>query len=373
MMETFKNMVNFCIRIGLEENITTLRKFSSLHYKDLDRFEIQSYYKLTAISQAMGRLAQMKNSIRRGKKSKPPYINKLYLISCYRFKINGMLMSIPIGNRSYSNILLNQHTVSKLSEGGIEPRSFVITPKLLSICIKKKVNEIKYENVIGIDRNLRNITVGNEKLVTFYNTNKLLSIKENTSHVIASFKRNDFRVKRFYQRKFGNRRTRRVQQFLHKISKDVVNNAVETKSMIIFEDLKGIRKLYRKGNGQGNKYRRRLNSWSFYELQRQIEYKAKWEGIPVIFVDPKCTSKLCPICGDRIQEDRQNRRKLWCSNCKRSMDRDVVASMNIAYKGRSRFILPRGGTVEAMKRNMEMPLILRVDVSKSNQKIRQNQ
>ncbi len=66
--------------------------------------------------------------------------------------------------------------------------------------------------------------------------------------------------------------------------------------MIVFEDLNGIRKLYRKGNGQGNKFRRKLNSWSFYELQRQIEYKADWEGIPVRFVDPKCTSKLCPIC-----------------------------------------------------------------------------
>ena len=58
LMETFKEMVNFCIKIGLQENISTLKKFSSLHYKDLSQFEIQSKYKLTAMSQAMGRLAQ---------------------------------------------------------------------------------------------------------------------------------------------------------------------------------------------------------------------------------------------------------------------------------------------------------------------------
>ncbi|WP_425340041.1 zinc ribbon domain-containing protein [Nitrosopumilus ureiphilus] len=61
------------------------------------------------------------------------------------------------------------------------------------------------------------------------------------------------------------------------------------------------------------------------------------DGIPVVFVDPKRTSKLCPICGNRIQEYRQNRRKLLCTDCGKSMDRDVVASMNIAHKAWSRF------------------------------------
>ncbi len=136
--------------------------------------------------------------------------------------------------------------------------------------------------------------------------------------------------------------------------------------MIVFEDLKGIRKLYRKGNGQGNKYRRRLNSWSFYEFQRQVEYKASWNGVPVKYIDPKRTSQLCPICGDRLQEDRFHRRKLLCTNCKKSMDRDVIASMNIAYKGWSRFCHPRGLSDEAMKGNVGyvQPLILGVDGSK---------
>jgi hypothetical protein len=48
------------------------------------------------------------------------------------------------------------------------------------------------------------------------------------------------------------------------------------------------------------------------------------------------------------------------------MDRDVIASMNIAYKGWSRFCHPGGLLVEAMNGNVEylQPLILRVDGSK---------
>jgi len=370
MMKIFRQMVNHCIKIGLENNCSTLKKLSMLSYHTLNEYHIQSKYKLTAISQAAGRLAQMKRDIRKDKNPKSPFVSKPYLVSCYGFKVNGMLLSIPIGDRNYNHILLNQHTISQLSEEKITPRSFTITPHSLSISIRKEIQEIECDGVIGIDRNLRNITIGNNNSVTIYKTNKLLSIKENTSHVLASFKRLDIRVKKHFQKRLGNRRTRRTQQHLHIISKDIVRNAVDSKSMIVLEDLKGIRKLYRKGNGQGKKYRRRLNSWSFYELQRQIEYKARWVGIPVRFVDPKRTSKLCPACGDRIQEDKLHIRKLWCSNCKKSMDRDIVASLNISYKGWSRFCHPRGLLGEAMKGNVDwnnifiQPLILRVDGSK---------
>lgn len=366
MMDTFKEMINHCIKIGLENNVTSMKKLSLISYNELSGYDIPSYYKLTAISYAAGRLAQMKRSIKKGRNPKAPFVKKPFITSCYEFKINCMLLSIPIINRNKILVLLNRHTISEISKEGIEPRSFTITQDSLSICIRKQVQPITPQNVIGIDRNLRNVTIFDGKAPVMYKTNKILSIKENTSHVLSSFKRLDVRVKKHYQKRLGTRRSRRTQQFLHKISKDIVSRAANSKAIILFEDLKGIRTLYRKGNGQGKKYRRKLNSWSFYELQRQIQYKAAWEGIPVKYVDPRRTSKLCPVCGDRIQEDRQNRRKLLCSNCGKSMDRDVVASMNIFYKGWSRLCHPRELSSEAMRGNADnfQPLILRVDGSK---------
>ncbi|MEM3064726.1 MAG: transposase [Candidatus Nitrosotenuis sp.] len=352
MMDTFKDMVNHCIRIGLENNCSTMKKLSMLSYHQLENYPILSYYKLTAISQAAGRLAQMKKDIKRGRKVTSPFVRKPYLVSCYGFKINGMLLSFLISGRNYANILLNRHTEKILSNKTLEPRSFTITPTALSISVRKEVQEIKPESVIGIDRNLRNITISTPTQPIMYRTNKILSIKENSQFVRASFRRNDRRVKNRFYTKIRGRQTRRASQYLHKISKGIIQNAKESKSAMVFEDLRGIRKLYKKGNGQGNKYRRKLNSWSFYEFQRQVEYKAAWEGIPVCYIDPKRTSKLCPVCGRSLQEDRQNCRKLWCSNCGRLMDRDVVASMNIAYKGWPRFTHPGGLSAEAMKGNV---------------------
>lgn len=131
-------------------------------------------------------------------------------------------LSFPVAKSEFVNIVLNLHTVQKLSEKGVEPRSFVITSNSLSISVRREVEEIRCNNVIGIDRNLRNITISTQSGPVMYKTGKLLSIKENTMHVIAAFKRNDRRTKnKFYSQK-KNRRTRRVQQFLQRYQKTLL-------------------------------------------------------------------------------------------------------------------------------------------------------
>ncbi|MEO9308761.1 MAG: hypothetical protein ABI337_00520 [Nitrososphaera sp.] len=68
MMGTFKDMVNHCIRIGLENNCSTMKKLSLLSYHTLKDYQIQSKYKLTAISQAAGKLAQMKKTLKKAER-----------------------------------------------------------------------------------------------------------------------------------------------------------------------------------------------------------------------------------------------------------------------------------------------------------------
>lgn len=81
MMETFRQMVNDCLRVGLANNVSTMKKLSNLSYPLLARYNIVSYYKLNAISKAAGMLASRKKSLRRGYLTKDPYMRKPCLIS----------------------------------------------------------------------------------------------------------------------------------------------------------------------------------------------------------------------------------------------------------------------------------------------------
>ena len=124
----------------------------------------------------------------------------------------------------------------------------------------------------------------------------------------------------------------------------------------MLEDIKGIRRLYTRGNGQGGEFRGKMNSWSFGEAQRQVEYKAKWKGVTVIHLtrgETSGTTKECARCGERLQvaqrQDMNRGRQLWCPRCGRWVDRDVNAVTNQSRRGLLRFgsSLPNGAKGEA--------------------------
>jgi putative transposase len=364
-MQEYRGMTNDAIRIGIaNNNLSNLKKLSKLTYKEFKvRYRnVPSCYKLCAISKAAGILTSRKKSINRGYPTKDPYVKRSLLVSCYGIKItaDGKLR-IPIAHRKYEFISLNKHTQKILeSDKSLVVRSFTLTEKSLSLCIMKEVPEIvDIKSAIGIDRNLRNLCVGNQSKVTYYDMSKVVEIGETTKDIVRSFKRNDVRVRQGIASKYGRRRKARIGNILNKISKDVVERAFENKQAIIFEDIRYIRSMYRRGNYQGKRYRRQMNNnWQYGEIKRQTEYKAQRMGVPVIHLtksDTRGTSSNCYICGELLQSSRDKPRQLWCRKCKRWFDRDLVGVMNISYRGWVRFAqshnLLKGAGREAMKWN----------------------
>lgn len=115
----------------------------------------------------------------------------------------------------------------------------------------------------------------------------------------------------------------------HTIAKSVIDVAVKNNVGIIkMEDLSGINK------NTNNVF---LKSWSYYQLQTDIQYKAKVEGITIEWVQPKNTSITCPTCGNVDKENRSSEDvtkfscvSLDCKDYNKKKDADVVAAENIS-------------------------------------------
>ena len=71
----------------------------------------------------------------------------------------------------------------------------------------------------------------------------------------------------------------------------------------------------------------------FRNFRRQIEYKAKWNNIPVILADRFFpSSKLCSCCG-MIKKDLKLSDRIYQCDCGNIIDRDYQASLNLKKYG----------------------------------------
>jgi len=367
MLDQFNQMLNECVRIGLTENVTSLKSLSTKAYNQLATYDVMSYYKLCAISKATGILRNYRKARSKNPKTKQPYARRQQLTTCYGFKIKmieGALL-LPFKPKQPLPIPLNTHVLRVLSEPGIQIRSVTLTDQRLSICYAKEAEPIQPRGLIAIDRNLDNLTVADsDGQMRRQNLAKATEIKAMYREIRSHMRRNDLRIRRRVTGKYGRKQHEKVKQILHHASKQIVVDAKRRKFGIVLEKLTGIRKLYRRGNWQSRGYRGRMNAWSFAELQRQIEYKAAWEGIPVIYVNPNGTSVKCSICGQRMKPEEN--RQLKCRSCGFTVDRDVNAARNILARAlRFRAV---ASASEAMVQEPQRKVILKVDADELTQK-----
>ena len=345
----------------MEQNLTSKFKLHhQLYHKLRLDSKFHSKYTYGALECAAARLKPYKKILKKKPDAKRPYISKNHLIiDNQSYKIERDTIRVPTEPAKHLFIRLTRYVCGKIKDAKLG--NVTITDNKLIISYSKYIPRQKPSNFTGIDRNLDNVTTydihGNGIAYDLSKTQKIIASYD---IVKSRFKRNDSRIRRKIFQKYGKLQKNRVHNILHYTSKKIVSQ----NSGIIMENLKGIRKLYRKGNGQGTKYRGKMNSWSFYELQRQIEYKARWLGLPVEYVKACGTSTKCAACGSKLVPEEH--RKMFCLICKSSVDRDINAAHNILLRGTK--VVPDGTAGEAMmtESGSKEQVICRVDAVKSS-------
>ncbi len=374
------------IRYAEEHGIENRRGMKGF-YRSLKDEKLPSCYKVAAIGRACQVVASRKRSERRGVEThhSKPLRPVVCLISAFFITMKGRLF-IPLRRDHYVDVQLNHHVLKTLE--GKKVRSLTITPDRLSFCYSEEIEPAPVMTVYGVDRNEKNITFGDADGVIRIDIEKAVKVRQTTREIIRSFRRNDVRVRRRLSRKYWSRANRRTDQMLHAATNFMIAIAARNGAALALEDLTGIRKMYRRGNGRGEDYRFRLNSWTHWKAKRMIGYKARWKGVTVIPLtksDTYGSSSECSACGERLRspakDDGEHKRMLWCQSCRMWIDRDVNASLNLSTRGLARFARSRpepksrsqqagfearekGLAGEAVKGNPTRTVILRVDASK---------
>jgi putative transposase len=127
-------------------------------------------------------------------------------------------------------------------------------------------------------------------------------------------------------------RQRRFQrQTNHTISKQLVAKAKALNIGIALEDLTDIRQ--RVEPTVCKRFRRKFGNWSFHHLRQCIAYKAQMAGVPVVYIDPRNTSRTCSACGHCEKANRQSQAVFLCKHCGHSMNADLNAALNLRALG----------------------------------------
>lgn len=111
--------------------------------------------------------------------------------------------------------------------------------------------------------------------------------------------------------------------FLHKLTSKLVSQF----DLICIEDLNV------KGMVKNKRLSRAISDLGFYELKRQLIYKANQSGKTVKSVDKFYpSSKTCSYCGFKLESLPLSVRTWTCQDCNTTHDRDINASINILNK-----------------------------------------
>jgi len=180
------------------------------------------------------------------------------------------------------------------------------------------VPAIEPETCLGIDRN----TTGHVAVIANAQTGAVAKLGKKCLHIHKKYSRMrrklQMKGKQNALKKIKNREQRIVRDTNHKISRKIVGMAKEQNAVIKLENLTGIRN----NKKHARSFNYSLNSWSFYQLQQFIEYKAKLQGVQIAYVDPAYTSQRC--LGNR------NGKEFSCPICGHVDHADVNAAFNIA-------------------------------------------
>ena len=256
--------------------------------------------------------------------------------------VHGRIV-FPIAYSPLKQKYRGEYTDAQVAVDAKQRKMFVMIQVEVDKEIERKVDG--EEKVIGIDRGMKNVAVLSNN--RFFNSKALKSVKGRYRYKKKKLQHAGTRSAHRKLRELSGRERRFVLDTNHVISKQIVNLPFNIFALECLESA-GMRK-----KKKGRRFNHELGSWSPFQLERFIRYKAEDMGKAVVCVNPKYTSQKCSRCGFI---DRNNRKGsiFHCRNCNFQLHADLNASRNIEVLGKSEYFrLP--STSQSLRFDESMP------------------
>ena len=337
LLEDFRSAVNNAIRAGIQARVTSRNALVRIAYKDFrqDHPKMFAQHLVSAFEVAGGVLKSYRRRVRKGVACKVPYVKRLMMKAenqAYKLDRESGTIDLPIraGCHVRLKLVVSQYHRKYLEDMTLSLGSLTILPDRVIVAFRKSAPApYTPESILSLDTNERSLDgvfVGShsEAAVPVKAEFPDVAIIQRRHHDrrrrLRKKKAHDRRTSRNLCRREGRREHHRVEYRLHQVADAVLSFAESAKSAVVLEDLTGTR--FKRGKDMN----RRLSIWPRRKLHQIIEYKAQWKGIPVVKVDPRYSSRKCPICG-KIQDSRMGTE--FVCDCGWHLDRHINASINL--------------------------------------------
>ena len=205
----------------------------------------------------------------------------------------------------------------------------------MHIAVTKTIDDItmKPKSVVGIDRGLRQLmtTYDQKGNTVFYSGKQISHKRRNYSRLRKELQSKNTKSAKRRLKQIGERESRWMNDVNHCLSKTLVNHYGEH-TLFVLEDLTNVTFDTVHNRKKENRYEH--HSWSFYDLEQKLVYKALSNNSQVITVSAHYTSQRCPKCG-YIDKDNRDKTKheFCCKQCSYTSNDDRTAAMNIQFLG----------------------------------------
>ena len=343
----YRNMVEQLVMYGVRNSIRSFTRLKALKYREMRNLypQLPSHYVYTACQDASTRaksFLRLKKLVLAGRDY--PEVKRVSIwLDDHLWKPSGHT-SIRIAThkgwitvdfepyKQYWRYLNKGWKLSSEAKVKLDKRSRQLVIYLSFI---KEVEEYKPKGYIPVDVNENNVTVLVDNLTFLFETN--------TEKLVLGYYYRRKRIQEKYDKLYGKKsriKRKAVRKLKErkkkldirwKISNTVVKTAYEKQYAIVLEKLgkrvanNMIKRI------KDRQLRHRIFQASFRGIQRAIEEKAREYSVPVIYVNPRNTSRLCPIHNAPITYSNDSRIGK-CSKGGEFWHRDVVACWNLFFK-----------------------------------------